>query len=326
MINLDVNKLNQWARLGPRAMFGNFMLELGKSEKNLIVLSADLGRSSGLDRFKIEFPEKYVSVGICEQNLIGVASGLAKEGFKVFVTSFAPFLSMRASEQIRMNLGYMKIPVNIVALGSGLSMGFLGNSHYGLEDISVMRTIPGLNISSPADTFELGKILNDYVSNNRGPSYIRLTGAPGFKSVYEKDYKYEFKKLSTIKKGNDILVLSTGSVVSQCKISAENLKKNNIDVELVNIHTIKPLSDEVFNLIKKFNKIVVVEEHTIVGGLYSSILEIMHQKNINSKIKSISLPNTFGPTGDYNFLLNYHGLVSEKISEKIIKFFKTNYY
>ena len=145
--------LNQWSRMGPRAMFGQFMLELAKN-KDLIVISADLGRSSGLDRFKAAYPKQYLSVGICEQNLIGVASGLAREGYKVFVTSFAPFLSMRASEQIRMNLGYMKHPVNIVALGSGLSMGFLGNRHFGLEDTGIMRTIPGI-MFFPADNLEL---------------------------------------------------------------------------------------------------------------------------------------------------------------------------
>lgn len=153
----DLKTAQSYSRFGPRALFGQFMLELAKTNKKLMVLSADLGRSSGLDRFKKEFPEKYLSVGISEQNLIGVSAGLAKEGYKVFVTSFAPFLSMRAVEHVRMNLGYMKLPVNLVALGSGISMGFLGNSHYGLEDISIMRSIPNINISSPADGLELKK-------------------------------------------------------------------------------------------------------------------------------------------------------------------------
>ena len=148
---MKFDKINakQWFKMGPRAMFGQFMLDIAKKNKDLIVLSADLGRSSGLGRFKSEFPDQYLSVGISEQNLIGIAAGLANEGHKVFVTSFAPFLSMRASEQIRMNLGYMKHNVNLVALGSGLSMGFLGNSHFGLEDIAIMRTIPNMNITCP---------------------------------------------------------------------------------------------------------------------------------------------------------------------------------
>ena len=156
-ININQSQNKEWSRMGPRAMFGQFMIDIAKKNENLIILSADLGRSSGLDRFKSMFPKKYLSVGISEQNLIGVASGLSREGYKVFVTSFAPFLSMRASEHVRMNLGYMKNPVNLVALGSGVSMGFLGNSHFGLEDISIIRSIPNISISSPSDPGELKK-------------------------------------------------------------------------------------------------------------------------------------------------------------------------
>ena len=152
--------------MGPRAMCGNFMLELAEKNENLMVMSANLGRSSGLDRYKAKYPDKYLDVGISEQNLIGVASGLAKEGFKVFVTSFAPFLSMRASEQVRMNLGYMKSNVKAVAIGSGVSMAMLGNSHFGLEDASIMRSIPNIVVLSPADCVEIFKVVHaaaDYI-------------------------------------------------------------------------------------------------------------------------------------------------------------------
>ena len=225
MKNFTENDAKQWSRMGPRAMFGQFMLDIAKTNKDLMVLSADLGRSSGLDRFKKQYPEKYLSVGISEQNLIGVASGLAKEGFKVFVTSFAPFLSMRASEQIRMNLGYMKLPVNLVALGSGVSMGYLGNSHFGLEDIGIMRSIPGLNISSPADCSELRNILYDYAFESRGPSYIRLTGIPGYPAVYKEKYTYKFNEPVILNSGKDLLILSTGSMVSQSLVACEDLSK-----------------------------------------------------------------------------------------------------
>ena len=186
IINFRDSDNKQWCRMGPRAMFGQFMIEIAKKNKKLIVISADLGRSSGLDRFKKEFPKNYISLGISEQNMIGIASGLAREGFKVFVTSFAPFISMRASEHVRMNLGYMRHNVNLVALGSGVTMGFLGNSHFGLEDLSVMRAIPNISISSPSDCAELKKTLFDYSFNDRGPSYIRLTGVPGSSPVYKK--------------------------------------------------------------------------------------------------------------------------------------------
>jgi len=306
----------QWLRMGPRAMFGQFMINIAKKNKKLMVLSADLGRSSGLARFKIEFPKQYISVGISEQNLVGVAAGLADEGFKVFITSFAPFLSMRASEQIRMNLGYMKHNVNLVALGSGLSMGFLGNSHFGLEDIAIMRTIPNLNVTCPADCSELGKVLDDYAFNDRGPSYIRLTGIPGSKNLYDKNYSYKFGKNITINKGNDILILSYGSVLGQARISVEALKKMNISVQLVNVVSLKPIDDSVITLLKKYKKIVTIEEHTSVGGLSTIMSEKLIKNQINSKLFSISLPDKFGPTGTYDYLLKYHALDSDSITKK----------
>ena len=321
-MNFKSANAKQWLRMGPRAMFGQFMINIAKKNKKLMVLSADLGRSSGLARFKIEFPKQYISVGISEQNLVGVAAGLANEGFKVFVTSFAPFLSMRASEQIRMNLGYMKHNVNLVALGSGLSMGFLGNSHFGLEDIAIMRTIPNLNVTCPADCSELGKVLDDYAFNNRGPSYIRLTGIPGSKNLYDKNYSYKFGKNITITKGNDILVLSHGSILGQIRASVEALKKKNINVELVNVVSLKPIDDSIITLFKKYKKIITIEEHTSVGGLSTIISEKLLKNEINSKLFSISLPDKFGPTGTYNYLLKYHGLDSESITKKIIKIIK----
>jgi len=321
-MNFNSTDAKQWLRMGPRAMFGQFMLNIAKKNKKLMVLSADLGRSSGLARFKMEFPKQYISVGISEQNLVGVAAGLADEGFKVFVTSFAPFLSMRASEQIRMNLGYMGHNVNLVALGSGLSMGFLGNSHFGLEDIAIMRTVPNLNITCPADCSELGKILNDYAFNDRGPSYIRLTGIPGSQNLYEKNYKYKFGKNTTISKGKDILILSYGSVLGQIKLSIKTLKKLNINAELVNIVSLKPIDDGVIKVLKKYKKIITIEEHTSVGGLGSIMAEKILNNRIKTDLSSISLPDKFGPTGTYDYLLKYHGLNAENITKKIIKMVK----
>ena len=321
-MNFNSTDTKQWSRMGPRAMFGKFMLDIAKKNKKLIVLSADLGRSSGLARFKIEFPNQYISIGISEQNLVGVASGLADEGYKVFVTSFAPFLSMRASEQIRMNLGYMKHNVNLVALGSGLSMGFLGNSHFGLEDIAIMRTVPNLNITCPADCSELGKVLYDYAFNDRGPSYIRLTGIPGSLNVYENNYKYSFGKNITLSKGNDILILSHGSILGQIKLSLKTLKNSEISAELVNVVSLKPIDKSINKLLSKFKKIITIEEHTTVGGLGSIIAEKILKNRINSQLYSFSLPDKFGPTAKYDHLLKYHGLDADGIAKKILKLFK----
>ena len=318
----DEKESKQWSRMGPRAMFGQFMLDIAEKNNDLMVLSAGLRRSSGLERFKSKHPDKYLDIGISEQNLIGVAAGLARDGYKVFVTSFAPFLSMRASEQIRMNLGYMKHGVNVVALGSGLSMAYLGNSHFGLEDIAIMRSIPNINISSPADCGEMGKILNDYASNSHGPSYIRLTGIPGYPALYEKNYDYKFGKPVTLKRGNDLLILSTGSMVVQSLLATKILSENNISAELMNIHTLKPFDKKIIEKLGHFNKVVTVEEHSIVGGLASIISEKIATSCPNTTLTSIALPDSFGPTGTYNYLLDYHGLTGQKIANKILKIFE----
>ena len=322
---MKFDKINakQWFKMGPRAMFGQFMLDIAKKNKDLIVLSADLGRSSGLGRFKSEFPDQYLSVGISEQNLIGIAAGLANEGHKVFVTSFAPFLSMRASEQIRMNLGYMKHNVNLVALGSGLSMGFLGNSHFGLEDIAIMRTIPNMNITCPADCAELGKVLNDYAFNNRGPSYIRLTGVPGSDFLYEENYKYKFGKIKSLFRGKDLLILSYGSILGQIKLSINKIKKKyNLDIGVINVSTIKPIDNGLQKIIKNYKKILVIEEHTIIGGLGSIISELIIKHNIKTNFSVISLSDKFGPTGKYEYLLKIHGLDEKSITKKVLKLIK----
>lgn len=319
MFNINKSKAETWASMGPRAMFGQFMLDLANRVDNLMVLSGDLGRSSGLDRFKKKFPDKYLSVGICEQNLVGVASGLSREGYKVFITSFAPFLSMRASEQIRMNLGYMKHNVNIIALGSGVSMAYLGNSHFGLEDINYIRSIPGINISCPADSAEMGKMLYDYALNERGPSYIRLTGVPGIKNVYQKNYNYRFGKAVNIFKGKEILILSHGSIVSNCVQAVQDLKKDNVNCSLININTLNPLDQSIFKKIDSHKYVIVIEEHSSIGGLYTIISEYLVKRGIKKKIFSLNLGKKFGPTGTYNYLLEHHGLSAKKIKKFINK-------
>jgi len=218
----------------------------------------------------------------------------------------------------------MKIPVNLVALGSGVSMGYLGNSHFGLEDISIMRSIPGLNISCPADCGEMGKMLNDYASNNLGPSYIRLTGVPGSAAVYEKDYLYKFGKIVTLTTGKDLLILATGSMVAQSLKAYKILKDQGIEATVVNVHTLKPLFNGLEKKIKEFKYVVTVEEHSIIGGLNSIISEMIVKNKLINTFLSISLPDKFGPTGTYDYLLNYHGLTGNKIAKKINNWLKKN--
>ena len=284
------------------------------------MVTGDLGDSSGLARFKNTFPDRFINVGIAEQNMIGVAAGLAKEGFNVFATSFAPFLTLRSGEQIRMNLGYMELNVKAVAIGSGLSMAFLGNSHYGLEDAAVMRSIPNLTVVSPADCAEIVKVVHAAAEFD-GPMYIRLTGAVGNPPVYTEEYDFEIGKSVTLRKGSDISIFATGSMVYESLEAAKILDNLGISATVINTHTLKPFDySEVDKAISSSKIIITVEEHSIIGGLGSIVAEYK-AKFTNSPAQLIlGLPDKFGKTAEYSYLLDKYRLVGEKIAADIMEF------
>lgn len=319
MRHVTEQDIKQWARLGSRGVYGQSILELAASNEKLIAVSADLGNSSGLDRFRQNYPDRFVNVGIAEQNMVGVAAGIAKEGLTVFASSFAPFISMRASEQIRMNLGYMGLNVKLVAIGSGLSMGFLGNSHYGLEDVAVMRTVPGMTIVSPADCTEVVKVIHAAAQFD-GPMYIRLTGIANSPSVYDGDYNFEIGSAVTLMSGNDVAIVGVGSGVAIAQGAAKILEAAGISTEVVNMHTIKPLDTEILtSLSKRFERIFIIEEHSRIGGLGSAIADFYSENSTGPAQTLFSLPDDFGPTAEYNYLLDYYGLTSEKVADKILR-------
>jgi len=285
-----------------------------------MVLSADLGKSSGLDRFAKTYPEKFLNTGIAEQNLIGVAAGLSKEGFQVFATSFAPFISMRASEQIRMNMGYMGLNIKAVSIGSGLSMGFLGNSHYGIEDAAIMRAIPNITVVSPADCGEIIKVVYASLSYDK-PMYIRLTGGVNNPVVYENEYDFQIGKAVTLKEGNDIFLIASGTMVYEALEAAKYLDALNISASVINMHTLKPLDTELLDkVLSKGKPIVTIEEHSIIGGLGSAVSEYKTRFKNAPPHLIIGLPDAFGDTGDYEYLLNKYHLKGNLISERIKSF------
>ena len=307
----------QWSRLGSRATYGQAILMLAEKLDNLMVLSADLGNSSGLDRFKATYPEKFLNIGIAEQNMIGVAAGLAKEGSVVFASSFAPFITMRAAEQVRMNMGYMDLNIKTVAIGSGVSMSFLGNSHFGLEDAAIMRSIPNMTVVSPADCAEIVKTVfaaADYPH----PMYIRLTGAVGFPVVYEDDYDFQIGKAVEIKDGTDVSIVATGSMVYESLEAAKILKELGISISVLNMHTIKPLdTDALDKLISKGKTIFTIEEHSITGGLGSAVAEYVSSIPNSPIVNRIGLPDEFVITAEYQYILEKYGLVGSHIANTI---------
>jgi len=322
MVDITPSNARQWSRLGSRGVFGQAILAIAESNPDMIVISADLGNSSGLDRFKKTYPNQFLNIGIAEQNMIGVASGLAKEGYNVFATSFAPFISMRASEQIRMNLGYMEMNVKAVAIGSGISMAFLGNSHYGIEDMAVMRSIPNLTVISPADCAEIFKVV-EAAASFEGPMYIRLTGAVNNPPVYNQNYDFEIGKAITLKDGSDINIIACGTMVYEALVAAKILEEQGISAGVINMHTIKPLDTEAINeVVGKSKLLVAIEEHSVIGGLGGAVAEHISRLRNAQPLLRLGLPDSFGKTGDYRYLLEKYGLVGPKIAISIQEFLR----
>ncbi|WSG77965.1 transketolase C-terminal domain-containing protein (plasmid) [Rhizobium beringeri] len=315
MVELSSRNARTWSRIGPRAVYGQALTALATENENIIAMSADLGRSSGLDRFSKEYPGQFLNTGIAEQNMVGCAAGLARMGFDVFASTFAPFASMRASEQVRMNMGYMGEPVKLVALGSGLAMAYLGNSHFGLEDVAVMRTVPGLTIISPADCSEIYKTLEACVGFDQ-PVYIRLTGTPNAPVVYTEDYTFEIGKAVWLTPPREVMLISSGTTVGHCLLAAEKLKEADLNVGVLNMHTIKPLdAGALADVARHASTVFVIEEHTTVGGLGSAILDHYNASGMPfPRIVTHGIPDRFVETGDYAFMLKAARLDGEGIA------------
>ena len=318
---IPVTSLNArlWSKLGSRGTYGLTMMELGKEYDDIMVLTADLCTTSGLDRFREAYPEKFCNVGIAEQNLVGIAAGLAKEGKTVFASSFATFIAMRAFEQVRLNLGYMGFNVKVVGLAAGFAMGMFGNTHYGIEDIALMRAIPGLCVLSPADCSEVVKA-TFAAAQYSGPVYLRLTGGMNCPVVYKNDYSFDIGKVITLKEGHTVAIISTGSMVYQSLQAAKELEHDGISASVMNMHTIKPLDIHVIDeLCNKVSLIVTVEEHSIIGGLGGAIAEYLCSIRSSPRLIRIGIPDTFQKVGDYEYLLEQNGLTGPKIAERIRK-------
>ncbi len=318
-MEISAAEIRRWAVMGQRAAFGMGILKLYEEDKDFFVMSADLGSSSGLNRFYDRYPEAFVNVGIAEQNLIGVAAGLAKDGTAVFATSFAPFISMRAGEQIRMNLGYMHLNVKAVGIGSGLALNTLGSSHYGLEDVAVMRTIPGMTILCPADCLEMVKCIQAAKKLN-GPVYLRLTG--GNDIIYDKDFDYRIGRSITLREGKDVALIASGSVLSNTLKAADKLGEQGIECKVIDMHTIKPLDTETLDSIIDYDVIVSVEEHTVIGGLGSAIAEYYSDRKKRPGHLIIGINDLYPHPGSYEYLLDECGLSAEKIAGRVLGYVK----
>ena len=310
-----------WNSIGQRATYGLSIMELAKLDDKLVIVTSDTSTSAGLDRFKKKYPDRYFDVGIAEQNTLGVAAGLANEGLNVFVSTFAPFKTMRCLEQIKINLAYMQIPLTFVGLASGVSLGYLGYSHCCIEDLGVLRPLPNINIISPSDTLETVKAVFA-AAKSKNSTYIRLTGDNNSQQINFDDYDFQIGKAKQIIKGQKIAILATGTSVGESKKAAEKLNEIGISCSVYNFHTVKPIDREYLEKIAiEYELIFTVEEHNIIGGLGSAVSEVLVQKKIKPLQFFLGVPDTYKNTGSYSEILDKSGISSESIyriiSEKV---------
>jgi len=320
-MNINERNIKVWSTIGSRATLGMAALELAKEMEDLMVLTSDVSTSAGLDRYRKTYPDKYLDVGIAEQNLIGIAAGLASENFNVITTTFAPFQTMRCCEQIKVNLGYMNQKVCLVGIASGLALGTLGFTHCCIEDVGALRSIPGLTIISPADSLETVKALEAAVKSNV-PCYLRLTGTSNNPIVYEKDYDFKIGQSIKLREGKDITIFCAGTMVRASLEAAKILEKEKISCNVVNMHTIKPIDEKAIENSCDSSLIVSIEEHNIIGGLGSAIAEHLSKLSNRPKQLFLGINDVYGKGGEYNFLLDKHGLTPNKIVNEILSNYK----
>lgn len=303
-------------KIATRDSYGNALAELGKEKEDLVVLDADLAAATKTGVFKKAFPDRHIDCGIAECNMVGIAAGIATTGMVPFVSSFAMFAAGRAFEQVRNSVGYPHLNVKIGATHAGISVGEDGASHQCNEDIALMRTIPGMVVINPSDDIE-AKAAVRAAYEHEGPVYMRF-GRLAVPVINDKpDYKFEIGKGIVLREGSDLAIIATGLCVSAALEAADKLAADGVNAEVINIHTIKPLDEElVIAAAKKCGKVVTVEEHSVIGGLGSAVCDVLSEK-CPTPVKKIGVNDCFGESGPANELLVKYGLDAEGIYKSI---------
>jgi len=315
---IDEAFIKSLSLLGSRSVFGLALKDAAPGCPSLRAVVADVKTSAKLVDFANENPGKLVNVGIAEQNMISVAAGLANEGLTVFATTFAPFASLRCFEMLRTLTGYMHLNVKTVGLLSGLTGASFGSTHYGIDDIAVTRTIPGMTVLSPADGLEVYKAVQAAITYE-GPVYIRLTGDRGMPIVYKEDFDYQIGRANYIQKGERVAIIGAGSILGEAVRAARGLKRFNIAPTIVDMHTIKPLDvtvlDEVFD---SHELVVTIEEHQVIGGLGSAVAEYKSSKIQSPRQLRLGITDEFPQAGSAASIQNRYNLSAPRIVEQII--------
>lgn len=313
--------MSEKKKIATRESYGNALAELGKEHEDIVVLDADLAAATKTGVFKKAFPERHIDCGIAECNMMGVAAGLSTTGKVPFASSFAMFAAGRAFEQVRNSIGYPKLNVKIGATHAGISVGEDGASHQCNEDIALMRTIPGMVVLSPSDDVE-AKAAVRAAYEHQGPVYMRF-GRLAVPVINDHpDYQFELGKGVVLREGKDVAIIATGLPVANCLEAAEKLAAEGIEAKVINIHTIKPLDEElVAAAAEETGRVVTVEEHSVIGGLGSAVCDVLCAK-APAKVLKIGINDTYGESGPAAELVKKYGLDADSIYEKVKGFCK----
>ncbi|MBT1278652.1 transketolase family protein [Thermoanaerobacter sp. CM-CNRG TB177] len=304
--------------MATREAYGKALVELGAKNKDVVVLDADLSKSTKTADFQKVYPDRFFNIGISEQDMMVTAAGLATCGKIPFASTFAIFATGRAYEQVRNSIGYPHLNVKIAATHAGITVGEDGATHQSIEDISLMRGIPGMVVINPADAEETRQAIFA-AAEHYGPVYIRL-GRMAVPDIHDQNYKFQLGKGEVIREGKDIAIIATGVMVAIAIEAADKLKEEGIEATVVNIHTIKPIDkDLIVEVAKKTGKVITAEEHSIIGGLGSAVAEVLSEE-YPVKVKRIGIKDQFGQSGSPKELLKHYGLTAEDIVKAAMSF------
>lgn len=301
-------------KIATRQSYGEALLNLGKENDKIVVLDADLSSATKTNLFAKEFPNRFFDMGIAEANMLGTAAGLSTCGKIPYASTFAVFAAGRGYDQIRNSICYPRLNVKICATHAGITVGEDGATHQMLEDISLMRTLPNMTVISPSDDIQTRWVIQE-ISKMNEPVYVRLARL-ATPVIYEENQKFEIGKAIQIGEGTDGTVFATGVMVTEAIQAQEELKQQGIDIRVVDIHTIKPIDEEmIIKCAKETKKLISIEDHSIIGGLGSAISEVLTEKH-PVKLERMGIQDTFGKSGRAEALLEYFGLTSKDIVKR----------
>lgn len=317
---MEINKINirKCSMLGQRGtFFGVAMLDIAEQNDDIKLLTADLSLLSGITKFENTYPDKFLNCGIAEQNMVGIAAGLAMGGYRVFATTYASFIMVRSLEHVRQHLSHLQCDVKIVGSAAGTVAAKSGVSHWATEDIAFARVLPNIEVYSPADAIEAYKIAM-YAASTSKPMYIRLSGGTDSPIVYKEDYDFIPGKFVQLKKGSRVAIIATGLMVNESLKAAEILAENGIECSVYNMHTIKPLDENGLDQIfREYELVVSVEEHNVRGGMGSAIAEYKATKKSSPKQLFIGFQDSFTEAGNQRYVWEQAGITDIQIAQRI---------